>query len=92
MSSGRDEFPDEFGPYLDEALTNPEFRHHYERARVRAVRASYRRWRQLGWKYLRSRTALRAEIVRQETAWSGKSLPEDELAEAVGDWKGRVPW
>lgn len=97
--------PDEFGPYLEDAMRDHEFRAAYEHARREPIpfeRALERsRWRRWYWRYLRRFPAL-TDKVRFELAFARAAATHvaqpgsiQYVGEAVAiaqNIKGRVPW
>jgi hypothetical protein len=93
-----DEFADEFGPYLEEAMREPEFCAVYELATrlPTAFEETLRRnpWVRFYWRYLRRFDAL-VDRLRYESMFDRGHRAELDLGAAVAiaeNWKGRIPW
>jgi hypothetical protein len=97
---GEDE--DEFGPYLEDAMNDREFRAAYERASREPTAVEARlarsRWARFGWRWLRTRGALAGQIAfdysfsRRNRDHELLLLPSVEADRAARRWKGRIPW
>jgi hypothetical protein len=100
QTPGPDDLPDEFGPYLEDALRDREFARAYAEARREptAIEARLARsaWARFGWRWLRTRGALAGRIGfdyafshrdGESALMSGEA--EQRAARAI---KGRIPW
>lgn len=95
-----EDFEDEFGPYLEDAMRDDEFRAAYERAQREPTAVEARlarsRWARFGWRWLRTRGALAGQIAF-DYSFSRRDrehalMPVAEARAAAARWKGRIPW
>lgn len=95
-----EELDDEFGPYLEDAMRDEEFRAAYEHAsrEPTPVEQALERsgWTRFYWRWLRTRAALADRIAYEYEFTRGGHerplLPATTARAAAESWKAGCPW